>query len=46
MNTLMILLTETSDTMTFGTGAGFALIILAIFLGFAILYHGWPKFKK
>jgi len=33
-------------TTTFGTYAGIALILLAIFIGFTLMDKGWPKFKK
>lgn len=33
-------------TPEFGTLAGAALIFLAIFIGFALLYHGWPNFRR
>lgn len=34
------------ETVTFGTLAGIALIVLAVYCGFALLIHGWPKFRK
>lgn len=30
----------------FGLLAGVALVVFALFLGMAILYNGWPKFRK
>lgn len=30
----------------FGTNAGYALMILAVFIGLGILYYGWPDFRR
>jgi hypothetical protein len=35
-----------TQIITFGQLAGFALVILVIFIGFTLLYHGWPKKRK
>jgi hypothetical protein len=38
--------TAVSQDLTFGTLAGMALCLLAICIGLALLWHGWPSFKK
>jgi hypothetical protein len=35
-----------TDSSTFGELAGYALIILVVFIGFALIANGWPKFGK
>jgi len=34
------------ETITFGQLAGIALYFLAIAIGLALLFHGWPDFKR
>jgi hypothetical protein len=38
--------TSVNQSLTFGELAGTALCLLVIFLGLALLWHGWPSFKK
>ncbi len=32
--------------MQFGTLAGIACILLVVFIGYSILIHGWPEFRR
>lgn len=35
-----------SNNPTFGQLAGYALLLLVLFVGFSLLYNGWPEFRK
>lgn len=45
MDTLTVA-TAASQDPTFGSLAGLALCLLVLFIGSALLIHGWPGFKK
>jgi hypothetical protein len=45
MDTLTVA-TAVNQSSSFGEWAGVALVILALFIGFSLLIHGWPDLKK
>lgn len=42
MDTTAIVQTSSS----FGELAGYALVLLVIFVGLSLLWNGWPRFRK